>query len=934
MANIKFSQFTQKTTLGTVDFLVGYTGADNVQIDPADLLSDYSQGTGAAGQVTFFSATSTVTGDNDFYWDNTNKRLGIGTTTPETKAHIKMSGGSAQLTLERTGGGAGKVVLAGAAEGLIVYNDSFASKMYVGTSGSYDGKVGIGTITPASTLDVNGTLIATGISQLGSGGANVYLTSSSAGSVGIGTSSPAKKLHVRGSAPWIRIEEDSVSNKRLDLYVNPSTAIGVIAANQSAQQLSFQTSNTDRLRITNAGNVGIGTTSPSTKLEVNGTVHLGSGGNDVTIGASNSSVIFMIRAGYNYIQASDASGAIMFRTGGGNNRMIIDSSGNVGIGTTSPAQKLDVFGAIRVNSDGDRKIDFLRTNGNHFSIEHDTSQIYFYNHTTSEIPILMQNDGDVIMNAGNVGIGTASPTSKLTVAGEITASAANATLNLLSETNGNSTINFADPADNNVGQIIYRHNGNSMSFDTNDLERMRIDSSGNVGIGTTSPGAKLTVSDSTDNAAELRVLRANSSSSTYASVGTVGGTGLFKSSGDVRLQATGAANLSLNTNGSDRIRIDSAGNVGIGTTSPGTKLHVAGTVRITGTNDVDIYSDSTGVRFDLNSSVRGFQFENNNGALMYISASGNVGIGTTSPEDYDVSDNPILAVGNTATTNYSSQISVLSGSSGFGYLLFGDGETGNEAYRGQVRYNHTNDSLEFVSAGSERMRIDSAGNVGIGTTSIGTNDKLLIKTSVDNSVAQGLVIQRSANTDEGYINYNGGGFQFRSTDGDPIVFGQVSNERMRIDSAGNVLVGTTSAISTGNGLSINSTGQMRIGRASTGFVKQIIFSNPNNEVGSISTSGSATAFNTSSDYRLKKDLKDFDGLDKVSKIPVYDFKWKVDDSRSYGVMAHELQEVLPDAVSGEKDAEEMQGVDYSKIVPLLIKSIQELEAKVKELESK
>ena len=85
---------------------------------------------------------------------------------------------------------------------------------------------------------------------------------------------------------------------------------------------------------------------------------------------------------------------------------------------------------------------------------------------------------------------------------------------------------------------------------------------------------------------------------------------------------------------------------------------------------------------------------------------------------------------------------------------------------------------------------------------------------------------------------------------------------------------------------------------------------------------------------MKKDLKDFDGLDKVSKISVYDFKWKVDNSSSYGVMAHELQDVLPDAVSGEKDGEEMQGVDYSKIVPLLIKSIQELEAKVKILENK
>ena len=72
----------------------------------------------------------------------------------------------------------------------------------------------------------------------------------------------------------------------------------------------------------------------------------------------------------------------------------------------------------------------------------------------------------------------------------------------------------------------------------------------------------------------------------------------------------------------------------------------------------------------------------------------------------------------------------------------------------------------------------------------------------------------------------------------------------------------------------------------------------------------------------------------VSKIPVYDFKWKTDESRSYGVMAHELQEVLPDAVVGKKDAEEMQGVDYSKIVPLLVKSIQELETRIKELENK
>jgi hypothetical protein len=83
--------------------------------------------------------------------------------------------------------------------------------------------------------------------------------------------------------------------------------------------------------------------------------------------------------------------------------------------------------------------------------------------------------------------------------------------------------------------------------------------------------------------------------------------------------------------------------------------------------------------------------------------------------------------------------------------------------------------------------------------------------------------------------------------------------------------------------------------------------------------------------RLKEDLQDFNGLEKVSNIKVYDFKWKADESRSYGVMAHELEEVLPQAVVGEKDAEEMQSVDYSKIVPLLVKSIQELQEEVNEL---
>jgi len=89
-----------------------------------------------------------------------------------------------------------------------------------------------------------------------------------------------------------------------------------------------------------------------------------------------------------------------------------------------------------------------------------------------------------------------------------------------------------------------------------------------------------------------------------------------------------------------------------------------------------------------------------------------------------------------------------------------------------------------------------------------------------------------------------------------------------------------------------------------------------------------------SDYRLKEDLNSFSGLDLISKVNVYDYKWKGQDKRSFGVMAHELQEVIPQAAFGEKDGERMQGVDYSVLVPILVQSIKELEEKIKVLETK
>jgi hypothetical protein len=113
------------------------------------------------------------------------------------------------------------------------------------------------------------------------------------------------------------------------------------------------------------------------------------------------------------------------------------------------------------------------------------------------------------------------------------------------------------------------------------------------------------------------------------------------------------------------------------------------------------------------------------------------------------------------------------------------------------------------------------------------------------------------------------------------------------------------------------------------------------EIGAVRRNGATNvAFDTSSDYRLKEDLQDFNGLDKVSRIKVYDFQWKDTTDRMEGVLAHELQEVLPYAVGGvkdemgENDKPQYQGVDYSKLVPILVKSIQELKAEIDELKNK
>jgi Chaperone of endosialidase len=244
-----------------------------------------------------------------------------------------------------------------------------------------------------------------------------------------------------------------------------------------------------------------------------------------------------------------------------------------------------------------------------------------------------------------------------------------------------------------------------------------------------------------------------------------------------------------------------------------------------------------------------------------------------------------------------------------------------------------------TEGGTERMRIDSSGNVGIGTNSNLASSKLDVRGRVrvgsGNSSGDAELIfsnYASATTawdvsvrqDVGGANNDLKFLRFNSS-------GTYQGIAMQIDSAGgNLLVGDTSFNRTDGRLRVKGltgvTATSVFDCDTTASFGQIYFCNPNGTVGSITTSGSLTSFNVSSDQRLKENIVDAPEFGSViDSLQVRSFDWKTDQTHQRaGFIAQELVAVAPEAVHQPVNKDDMMAVDYSKLVPMLVKEIQSL----------
>jgi hypothetical protein len=798
----------------------------------------------------------------------------------------------------------------------------------------------------------------------------------SSGNVGIGTSSPAYRLDVATSAVSA-INIDTTANTgdtpaALRMISNGGTGVRFLPVNGTGKfnwQIAAQTNVNNALEITpstasggttfstpalvinSSGNVGIGTSSPTFKLEVNQ-----SGAGIVHTDGTRTFATYLDSSGV--WLGSRSNNNLQFYTNNGAVQLTLSTSGNLGLGVTPAAwsgfKSLD-FSAISYSDLG-----VLRN-------AYYNGSSYIYRSTAAASQYQMGSDGShnwyraasgtagnaitftqamTLDASGNVGIGTTAPQAVL----DLGTGTAGRGLTWGGSTGANRYASIFAPFSN--GGIVL-----SASFH-----------------GSTSADSYINSYTGT----------------TYAN--------------GIRLNTFGADGIQFFTDGSasktagnaftptERMRIDSSGNVGIGTTSPNGKLEVTSTSA--GANTDTLYlnnlSSNAGTATSLvfgvstgptvrSATIKAINnggnaidltFLTSSGAVpaerMRIDSSGNVGIGTSSP------DNKLeVVVGDNAGINIEQ-----SGSLQTGYLNFRDSDG---TLSGRFSYDHGNDSMRFNTATLERMRIDSSGNVGIGTSSPNTKLEVTGAVRATNSGSSGYFYRgyRSGTTSAWYVYDSGTEVQMTVEQANPLLFGTSNTERMRITSAGRVGIGITSPsralhVATGvltlannNGALFTDTnnagvllgsdnaigyisGVTAAGTATAKLLLQpfgdevLVAATTDNGAYNLQCNGTgvwgAGAYVNGSDERIKENIQPLNsGLDVVQKLnPVtYKYKetWSKDQSTQTGFIAQELLtalegEVYIDGVVQQGGQEEYYSVAYQNIIPILTKAIQELNAKV------
>ena len=488
---------------------------------------------------------------------------------------------------------------------------------------------------------------------------------------------------------------------------------------------------------------------------------------------------------------------------------------------------------------------------------------------------------------------------------------------------------------------------NTLIFNTNGSERLRLNANGFLGIGTTDPNVILTINK---NQADGIRIRSADSNGTRLSLGvdTVAGVTYMSSS---REGSGTFLPLAFYTSDLERMRIDSSGNLGIGVT-PSTwsapfkvmQLGTYGQHVASQTNTADIkvgannYYNGTNYVYTVTGyGAAQYNVSGNTGYQWHIAPSGTAGnaITFTQAMTLDASGNLGLGVTPSAWATGGSTKAIQVSTLGAVITAYGGVALGANYYlNSSIADTYITTAfackyLQDTTTGNHYWQVAPSGTAG---TSASFTNSMTLEASSNLSVTGSISsVSGSLNVGTGGT-YNAGslysdsawGMIFRAKQASPTIAefmwaNSADTERMRINSSGVLNVGTTTIGGVG-GFTVRPLGTYcRLYLNSNGTNDVFDFSQNGTQVGRIQIATTQTFYVTTSDYRLKENIAPMVGaLEKVALLKPVTYKWKLDGSDGQGFIAHELAEVIPNSVAGEKDATEEQEYEISPAIPAVL----------------